>query len=122
MSIELLAETIRAFDTLLHFSTAFHPVTDGKLEWTIQNLEDILRASALHFKKVWDERLALIEFPYSNSYHSTIGMTSYEALYRRKRRTLLYWKDVDESLTIGLDLIQATTMKVRVIQEWMRAA
>ena len=32
----------RALDTRLHFSTSFHPQTDGQSERTIQTLEDML--------------------------------------------------------------------------------
>jgi len=31
-------------------------------------------------KQAWDEQLALIEFSYNNSYHSSIGIGPYEAL------------------------------------------
>ena len=82
----------------------------------------MLRACVLNFKKTWDEQLALIKFSYSNRYRSSIGMTPYEALYRRRCTTLLCWQEIDEALTIGFDLIQATTEKIREIQEWMRAA
>jgi len=77
----------------------------------------MLRACALDFKTAWGEQLALIEFSYNNSYHASIGMASYEALYGRRCKTLLYYQEIDEAQTIGLELIQATIDKIRVIQE-----
>ncbi|XP_074299939.1 uncharacterized protein LOC141631126 [Silene latifolia] len=68
-------------------STAFHPATDGQTERTIQTLEDILRASILEFGGSWEERLDLIEFSYTNSYHASIGMAPFEALYGRMCRS-----------------------------------
>ena len=103
-----------AFGTLLHFSTAFHLATDGQTEQIIQTLEDMLWACTLDFKEAWDEQLALIEYSYNNSYHSNIGMASYEALFGIKCRTSLYWQDIDESLTIEPNLIQTITDKIRV--------
>jgi len=106
---------------LLRFSTAFHLATDGQTERTIQTLEDMLRACALDFKSAWDEQLALIEFSYNNSYHTSIGMAPDEALYKRYR-TPLCWREIDEALTIRSELIQDTTDKIRVIQKRMKAA
>lgn len=46
-------------------------------------LEDMLSAYASDFKGKLENHLMLIEFYYNNSYHSSIEMTLYEALYKR---------------------------------------
>ena len=76
----------KAMGTQLSMSTAFHPQTDGQSERTIQILEDMLRACVLDLKGSWDEHLPLIEFAYNNSYHASIQMAPYEALYGRPCR------------------------------------
>ena len=91
--------------TQVKLSTAFHPQTDGQAERTIQNLEDILRACVLDFGGSWDDHLPLIEFSYNNSYHSSIQIAPYEALYVRKCRSPLGWFEVGETKLIGLDLV-----------------
>ena len=85
-----------AMGTKLHFSTVFHPQTDGQSERTIQTPEDMLRTCVMEFKGSWDDYLALIEFSYNNSYQSSIGMAPYEALYGRKCRTPVCWNEVGE--------------------------
>ena len=72
--------------TKLNLSTAFHPQTGGQSKKIIQTLEDMLRACSIKFKGFWDDHVALIEFAYNNSYHSSIRMASYEALYGKKYR------------------------------------
>jgi transposase InsO family protein len=74
----------RAFGIQLRLSTSHHPQTDGQSERTIQTLEDMLRACILEEGGDWGRCLPLVEFAYNNSFHSSIGMASYEALYGRK--------------------------------------
>ena len=111
-----------AMGTRLHFSTAFHPQTDGQSERTIHTLEDMLRACVMEFKGSWDNYLALIEFAYNNSYQSSIGMAPYEALYGKKCRTPVCWDEVGERRLIGLEIVQDTTEKVNMIRERLKIA
>ena len=111
-----------AFRTLLRFSIAFHPATNGQTERTLQTLEDVLPACTLDFESAWGEQLTLIEFSYNNSCYMSIGMAPYETLYGRKCRTPLCWQEIEEALTVRPKLIQAIKDKARVIQERMKVA
>src|SRR3954463_751465 len=112
----------KALGTKLRLSSAYHPQTDGQTERTIQSLEDLLRACVLEKGGTWDSYLPLIEFTYNNSYHSSIGMAPFEALYGRRCRTPLCWFESGESAVIGPEIVQHTTEKIKMIQEKMKAS
>ena len=80
-----------------------------------QTLEGILITYVLDFHGKWEESLLLVEFPYDNSYQSTIKMAPFEALCGRKCKTPLCWGELDEALIIRPKLIQETTKKVQKI-------
>ena len=71
----------------MKLSTTFHPQTYNQAERTIQTLEDMLRSCIIDFKVNWDKHLPLVVFAYNNSYHSSISMAHYEALYGRRCRS-----------------------------------
>ena len=70
----------------------------------------------------WDSYLPLIEFTYNNSFHSSIGMAPFEALYGRRCRTPLCWYEYGESDVIGPEIVQQTSEKIKMIQEKMTAS
>ena len=109
-----------AMGTRLNFSTTFHPQTDGQSKRVIQILEDMLRSCAIDYEGSWDRHIPLVEFVYNNSFQSSIGMAPYEALYGRKCRTPLCWKELSERKVIGPDLIQEE--KVKMIRERLKVA
>ncbi|KAB2617405.1 S ribonuclease [Pyrus ussuriensis x Pyrus communis] len=111
-----------ALGTRLLYSTAYHPQTDGQSERTIQTLEDMLRASVLQFGDAWHQRLDLMEFAYNNSFHSSIGMAPFEALYGRACRTPLCWSEVGERVLVGPEIVEETTQNVQVIKSNLKAA
>nr|GEZ15748.1 reverse transcriptase domain-containing protein [Tanacetum cinerariifolium] len=74
----------KALGTNLDMSIAYHPETDGQSERTIQTLEDMLQACVIDFGKGWVKHLPLVKFSYNNSYHASIKVAPYEALYGRK--------------------------------------
>ncbi|XXG85804.1 hypothetical protein AAC387_Pa11g0822 [Persea americana] len=108
--------------TKLQFNTAYHPQTDGQSARTIQTLEDMLRACVLDFKTQWDETLPLCEFTYNNSYHSSIGMEPFEALYDRRCGTPVCWDEVGLRSFHGPTIVSETSDKVKLIQECLKVA
>ena len=111
-----------AIGTRLHFSTAFHPQTDGQSERTIQTLEDMLKACVIEFKGSWDMHLSQMEFTYNNSYQSSIGMALFEALYGRKCRTPVCWDEVGERRLIGPELVHITLDKIQIFRDRLKIA
>ncbi|KAG8472896.1 hypothetical protein CXB51_034783 [Gossypium anomalum] len=111
-----------ALGTKLHFSTAFHPQTDGQSERIIQILEDMLRCCILELGGSWERYLPLVEFAYNNSFQSSIKMAPYEALYGPKCRTPLFWTELSESKIFGVDLIRDAEQKIKIIRESLKAA
>ncbi|GJS28235.1 putative reverse transcriptase domain-containing protein [Tanacetum coccineum] len=83
----------KALGTRLDLNTAYHPETDGQ-----------------------------IEFSYNNSYHSSVKCAPFEALYGRKCRTPIAWAEVGESKLIGPEIIQETTDKIVQIKERLKTA
>ena len=58
-----------------------------------------------------------MEFAYNNSYHASIQMAPYEALYGRSCQSLICWTEVGKSFITGPDLIRDTSEKVNLIRK-----
>jgi hypothetical protein len=80
----------------------------------------MLRACLIDFGVVWSKYLSLVEFAYNNSYQTSINMASYEVLYGQKCRSPICWYEVGKRRLMGLELIQNTSDKVKVIRDKLR--
>jgi transposase InsO family protein len=116
---ERLHETL---DTLLRFSSAYHPQTDGQTERVNQILEDLLRACALQYGRNWDKSLPYAEFSYNNSYQESLKMAPFEMLYGRRCRTPLFWNETGERKVFGPDILQEAEKQVRMVRENLQVA
>nr|GEY13955.1 reverse transcriptase domain-containing protein [Tanacetum cinerariifolium] len=108
--------------TRLDMSTAYHPQTNDQSERTIQTLEDMLRACVLDFEGSWDVHLPLVKFSYNNSYHSSMRLVPFEALYGRKCRSLIMWAEIGEGQLIRPELVQENTKKISQINDRLKDA
>nr|XP_043639150.1 uncharacterized protein LOC122610222 [Erigeron canadensis] len=62
------------------------------------------------------------EFSHNNSYHTSIKIAPFEALYGRKCRSLVAWSDYGNSQLVGPELIEDTAEKIIQIKEQLRVA
>nr|GEZ53639.1 putative reverse transcriptase domain-containing protein [Tanacetum cinerariifolium] len=83
----------KALGTNLDMSTAYHPQTDRQ-----------------------------IEFSYNNSYHTSIKVATFEALYGQKYHSHVCWAEVGEVQLTGPKIVQETTEKVIQIKQRIQAA
>nr|GEW50820.1 putative reverse transcriptase domain-containing protein [Tanacetum cinerariifolium] len=74
------------------------------------------------FGKGWDIHLTLVEFSYNNSYHTSIKVAPFEALYGRKCRSPVCWTEVGDRQLTGLKIIHETTEKIIQIKNRIQAA
>jgi hypothetical protein len=73
----------KAMGVKLHFTTSYHPQTDGQTERVNQCLENYLRNMAFLQPKKWHSWLSMAEWWYNTSFHTSLNMTPFQALYGR---------------------------------------
>ncbi|SOV03415.1 uncharacterized protein UDID_18660 [Ustilago sp. UG-2017a] len=64
-----------------HFSSAYHPQSDGQTERVNQVLEQYLRGYSNHLQTNWSDLLPLAEFSYNNAEHASTQLTPFFANY-----------------------------------------
>nr|GFB76710.1 reverse transcriptase domain-containing protein [Tanacetum cinerariifolium] len=70
----------------------------------------------------WQSLQKALEFLYNNSYHRSIKVASFEALYGRQFRSPIYWSEVRDSQLTGPKIIHETTKNIIQIKSRIRAA
>lgn len=65
----------------LHISSSYHPETDGQTERVNQCLENYLRCMCFATPTKWFFWLSLAKWWYNTSYHTSLNMTPFQALY-----------------------------------------
>ena len=73
----------KATGTKLSFSTAYHPQNDGQTERVNHVVEDMLQAYYMQEPNKWTRYLYLVEFAYNASFHRSVGMSPFQALYEQ---------------------------------------
>lgn len=82
----------RLSGTTLAMSSAYHPQSDGQSEALNKCLELYLRCFRFENPKAWFHLLPWAEFWYNSSFHKSIGMTPFKAVYGRDPPTLVHYQ------------------------------
>ena len=73
----------------LNMSTSYHPQIDGKTDGVNQWLEGYLRNYVTGQQGAWETCLHLGEFCYNTTFHLSVRMTPFMALYRYEAPTFI---------------------------------
>lgn len=99
--------------TKLKLSSAYHPQTDGQTEVMNRCVEQYLRCFVHQWPRKWYSYLPWAELWYNTTYHSSTGMTPFQALYGRLPPSILLYFDglsrvneVDQNLLQRDELLQ----------------
>ncbi|WVY93439.1 hypothetical protein V8G54_032527 [Vigna mungo] len=74
-------ELFRLYGTRLRMSTSYHPETDGQTEVFNRVLEQYLRSFVHSNPSQWSKHLALAEWSYNTSTHSSTGYSPFNIIY-----------------------------------------
>lgn len=103
-------------------SSAFHPQIDGQSERTIVTIKGMLRVCTIEWQEKWEKHLLLVEFACYNSFHISIGMILFKALYGKSCHAPGYWFDTDDRKNKHPMILQHYEDKVKIIWEKLRTA
>ena len=104
------------------FSTAYHPQTDGQTERVNQAIEDILRAYCSRENRSWIQYLPLVEYAYNASFHQSIGMAPFKALYGQDCLSPLNFSDPTIRVEASKEMIAEMDEQLQAVCKDIKAA
>ena len=120
-------ELFRLHGTLLRMSTAYHPQTDGQTEVMNRVLEQYLRSFVHSQPANWFRYLALAEWSYNTSLHTSSGFTPFEVIYGKPPPSLPHYlpghttnEAVDTLLTSRQEIHTKLRQRLLKAQEAMK--
>ena len=96
----------KGLNTMLNFSTSFHPQIDGHTERVNQVLEDLLGMYVKEQPSKWEDYLHLVEFAYNNNYQASARYSPFKIMYGRKCNIPISWSNLVDRLVLGPELLK----------------
>ncbi|MCO5598429.1 hypothetical protein L7F22_052524 [Adiantum nelumboides] len=101
-------------------SMAFHPQTDGETERVDRVLEDLLRMYGSESQTNWVDCLPLVEFAYNNSWHASIQMSPFEAMYGSNCVTPLSFSDPENKVEVSKQMLEKMDLELAKIRRHIK--
>ncbi|KAL0551121.1 hypothetical protein IC582_010203 [Cucumis melo] len=88
-------EMFRLAGTKLNRSSSYHPQTDGQTEVVNKSVEAYLRCFCGEKPREWSQWLHWAEYWYNTTYHGSIGISPFQAVYGRLPPPLIQYGDME---------------------------
>jgi hypothetical protein len=103
--------------TSLHFSSSYHPQTDGQTEVINRCLQTYLRCFVSLRPKDWMQFLTLAEYWHNTNVNSSTGYTPFEAVYGCKPPKLVSYIDQSSSLPQLDELLSTRSSILQLLRQ-----
>ena len=110
-------EVFQLCGTELTPSTSYHPQTNGQTEIVNKSVEGYLRNYVADQQRAWVRWIYLYEYCYNTTYHMTIQMAPFVALYGYEAPNFLDLLLGDSRVPRAGDLLQESKDKVATLKD-----
>ncbi|KAL6331615.1 hypothetical protein AAG906_011555 [Vitis piasezkii] len=124
-----LHEFLKLSGTKLRMTSAYHPQSDGQTEVVNRCIEQYLRCFVHHKPRHWNSLLPWAEYWYNTTYHSSTGMTPFQALYGRPPPAIPSYEigscpieELDDQMTARDELLQELKAHLHAANNRMKQA
>ena len=108
--------------TQLNLSSAYHPEIDGQTEQVNQVIEDMLRSYCGQQPRLWLKFLPLVEFAYNSSFHRSLQMSPFKALYGQECLTPLRLANPNLTVPAAKETLEEMDCQLQIIRENLKKA
>ena len=122
-------EFLKLSGTKLRMTFAYHPQSDGQTEVVNRCIEQYLRCFVHHKPRHWNSLLPWAEYWYNTTYHSSTGMTPFQALYGRPPPAIPSYEigscpieELDDQMTARDELLQELKAHLHAANNRMKQA
>ena len=109
-------------ETQLNLSLAYHPETNGLTERVNQVIEDMLRSYCGQQPCLWLKYLPLVEFAYNSSFHRSLQMSPFKALYGQECLSPLRLANPNLTVPAAKETLEEMDRQLLIIRENLKKA